>query len=81
MDKPVLLIVEDDDALCTQYRFALHEEYAVRFAKNRAQALKQVTASKPAVITVDLGLPPTLTPPRKASSCCGSCWPPTRWPR
>ena len=58
MDKPVLLIVEDDDALCTQYRFALHEEYSVRFAKNRAQAMKQVAASKPAVITVDLGLPP-----------------------
>ena len=58
MDKPVLLIVEDDDALCTQYRFALHEEYSVRFAKNRAQAMKQVAASKPAIITVDLGLPP-----------------------
>ena len=58
MDKPVLLIVEDDDALCTQYRFALHEEYSVRFAKNRVQAMKQVAASKPAVITVDLGLPP-----------------------
>jgi len=58
VDKPVLLIVEDDDALCTQYRFALHEEYSVRFAKNRAQAMKQVAASKPAVITVDLGLPP-----------------------
>ena len=58
MDKPGLLIVEDDDALCAQYRYALRDEYTLRFAANRQQALKQFQDLKPAVVTLDLGLPP-----------------------
>jgi two-component system NtrC family response regulator len=58
VDKPGLLIVEDDDALCTQYHYALRDEYTLRVAGNRQGALKQFGEGRPAVVTLDLGLPP-----------------------
>jgi len=38
MSKAKLLIVEDDEGLCSQYRWAF-PEYDLLFAHNRAQAL------------------------------------------
>ncbi len=58
MEKPALLIVEDDDALCAQYRYALRDAFTLRFAGNRQQAVKQFNEERPAVAMVDLGLPP-----------------------
>lgn len=55
--KPSLLIVEDDPGLQRQLRWA-YEDYAVIIASDRATALDALRAAEPAVVTLDLGLPP-----------------------
>lgn len=57
MSKPVLLVVEDDPGLQKQLKWAL-EDYDVRIAGDREAALEAVRRFEPAVITLDLGLPP-----------------------
>jgi two-component system NtrC family response regulator len=57
MSKPKLLIVEDDQGLCGQYRWAF-PEFDIRFAHHRSQALALARTEAPAVAIVDLGLPP-----------------------
>jgi two-component system NtrC family response regulator len=52
-----LLIVEDDPALQTQMKWAF-DAYEVAVASDRESALAQVRRLEPAVITLDLGLPP-----------------------
>ena len=52
-----LLIVEDDLALQKQMRWAF-EGYEVLLANDRESALAQLRRHEPAVITIDLGLPP-----------------------
>ena len=56
-NKPKLLIVEDDLGLQRQLRWA-YEGYEVITAVDRATALDAVRAEEPAVVTLDLGLPP-----------------------
>jgi len=57
MSKPKLLIVEDDEGLCSQYRWAFPAcELVVTHA--RAQGLAAALKERPAVAIVDLGLPP-----------------------
>jgi len=53
-----LLIVDDDDDLRTQMKWALAKEYNVLEAVDGHNALGVFTEEKPAVITLDLGLPP-----------------------
>ena len=55
--RPVLLVVEDDEGLQRQLKWA-YEAYEVVFASDRASALDQVRLHEPAVVTLDLGLPP-----------------------
>lgn len=55
--RPKLLIVEDDEGLQRQLRWS-YEDYDVLVAADRAQALTMLRAEEPAVITLDLGLPP-----------------------
>jgi ActR/RegA family two-component response regulator len=52
-----LLVVEDDPALQTQMKWAF-DAYDVALASDRASALSQVRRLEPAVVTMDLGLPP-----------------------
>ena len=52
-----LLIVEDDPALQRQLRWA-YEGYRVLVAATREEALTLLRAEEPAVVTLDLGLPP-----------------------
>jgi two-component system NtrC family response regulator len=59
MNKPRLLVVEDDDAICTQLKYALRDEYVLAAAEDRAAALAQLTDFRPHLVTLDLGLPPT----------------------
>ena len=54
---PVLLIVEDDEGLQRQLKWA-YEGYEVVLAGNRAAAIEAVRQHEPAVVTLDLGLPP-----------------------
>ena len=56
-DKPKLLIVEDDLGLQRQLRWA-YEGYSVVTAVDRTTALDAIRAEEPAVVTLDLGLPP-----------------------
>ncbi|WP_416221870.1 PEP-CTERM-box response regulator transcription factor [Sphingomonas sp. S1-29] len=52
-----LLIVEDDAGLQRQLRWA-YEGYEVLVAGDRAAAMTLLRAEEPAVVTLDLGLPP-----------------------
>ena len=55
--KPVLLIVEDDEGLQRQLRWA-YEDYEVQVAGDRDSAIAMLRQYEPAVVTLDLGLPP-----------------------
>jgi two-component system, NtrC family, response regulator len=57
MAKPKLLIVEDDEGLCAQYRWAF-PACEVLLARTRPQALALVKRDNPPVAIMDLGLPP-----------------------
>jgi two-component system NtrC family response regulator len=56
-DLPVLLVVEDDEGLQRQLKWA-YEGYRVVSALDRAQAIDLLRCHEPAVVTLDLGLPP-----------------------
>ena len=55
--KPKLLIVEDDQGLQAQLKWA-YDDFEVVLAGDRASALAALRAEEPAVVTLDLGLPP-----------------------
>ncbi|MYM34998.1 PEP-CTERM-box response regulator transcription factor [Duganella sp. FT94W] len=57
MGKNKLLVVEDDPGLQKQLRWSL-DAYEVVTADDRETALAQLRRHQPAVITMDLGLPP-----------------------
>jgi two-component system NtrC family response regulator len=54
---PILLIVEDDEGLQRQLKWA-YEGYGVVLAGDRASAIEAMRQHEPAVVTLDLGLPP-----------------------
>ena len=54
---PKLLIVEDDEGLQAQLKWA-YEDFDVVIAGDRASAIAALRAEEPAVVTLDLGLPP-----------------------
>ncbi len=56
-DKPILMIVEDDEGLQRQLRWA-YEDYEVVVAGDRTKAIELLRLHEPAVVTLDLGLPP-----------------------
>ena len=53
-----LLIVDDDEAIRTQMKWALSQDYDVCFAEDRRGALEAFEGNSPAVTLLDLGLPP-----------------------
>jgi len=56
-NKPKLLIIEDDEGLCSQYRWAF-PEYSLLIAHARQPGLALAQKEQPAVAIMDLGLPP-----------------------
>jgi two-component system NtrC family response regulator len=56
-DPKVLLVVEDDEGLQRQLKWA-YEGYQVVCASDRQAAIESLRAHEPAVVTLDLGLPP-----------------------
>jgi len=56
--KQKLLIVDDEEDLRTQMKWALAADYDVYLAEDRQSALDIINKEQPAVITLDLGLPP-----------------------
>jgi two-component system, NtrC family, response regulator len=63
MMKPRLLIVDDDETIRTQMRWALANDYEVLLAEDRVGALEAFKSSRPAVTLLDLGLPPRPSAP------------------
>jgi two-component system, NtrC family, response regulator len=53
-----LLIVEDDEEIRTQMKWALGKDYEVLLVENRPAAVEAFRSSRPAVVLLDLGLPP-----------------------
>ena len=58
MQKQKLLIVDDDEDLRTQMKWALTADYNVYLAEDRQSAVAIINKEQPAVVTLDLGLPP-----------------------
>jgi two-component system, NtrC family, response regulator len=56
--KPRVLVVDDDEAIRTQTKWALNQDYDVCLAEDRRGALDVFAATPPAVTLLDLGLPP-----------------------
>lgn len=59
-DKKLLLMVEDDPGLQKQFKWSF-ESYQTVIAGNRNQAITALRRHQPAVVTLDLGLPPDPT--------------------
>ncbi len=60
---PRLLIVDDDDDIRTQLKWGLAEEYEIHFAGDRPSGMSAFRESKPPVVLLDLGLPPSPSTP------------------
>ena len=58
MDKPQLLVVDDDEAIRTQLKYALREDFTVFLAEDRRTALATLESQRPQLVSLDLGLPP-----------------------
>jgi two-component system NtrC family response regulator len=58
MEKPKLLIVDDDEGIRSQLKWALADAYDVFLAGDRVTAMEIMTAEKPSLVLLDLGLPP-----------------------
>ncbi|HLT25191.1 MAG TPA: PEP-CTERM-box response regulator transcription factor [Zeimonas sp.] len=56
-ERPTLMMVEDDVGLQKQMRWSF-DRYNVLFASNRETAIATLRRHEPAVVTLDLGLPP-----------------------
>jgi two-component system NtrC family response regulator len=59
MAKDRLLIVEDEEAIRSQMRWALEDDFEVLLAGDRNSALEQVRMDRPPLVLLDLGLPPS----------------------
>jgi len=59
--KPKLLIIEDEEEIRTQMKWALMEEYEVLVAGDRLNAVEMIKKEHPLVVTLDLGMPPRPT--------------------
>ncbi|HEX5399662.1 MAG TPA: response regulator, partial [Verrucomicrobiae bacterium] len=55
---PKLLIVDDDEEIRTQMKWALAKDYTILAAENRQSAVGTFRAELPAVVLLDMGLPP-----------------------
>jgi len=58
MEKPKILIVEDEEVIRGQMKWALADSYDVLTASDRKSALERIDSDRPSLILLDLGLPP-----------------------
>lgn len=70
--KPALLIVDDDEEIRSQLRWALTDDYEPVLAGDRAAALASFSQLKPAVVLLDLGLPPRPADPEEGLAALAS---------
>jgi two-component system, NtrC family, response regulator len=57
--KPRLLIVDDDEDIRSQTKWALVSDYDIVQAEDRPSAIAAFKSSQPGMVLLDLGLPPT----------------------
>jgi two-component system NtrC family response regulator len=62
---PRLLIVDDDEEIRTQMKWALAQDYEVLLAEDRASAIESFKFDRPWVVLMDLGLPPQPNSPEE----------------
>ena len=84
IDRPLVLIVDDDEEIRSQMKWALLQDYDVLLAEDRVSSIAAFRESRPLVVVLDLGLPPS--PSAKTSAGSTPAEPPvgavtTRWPR
>ena len=60
-----LLIVDDDEEIRSQMRWALAQEYDVSLAEDRSTAIEAFKNHHPRVVVLDLGLPPHAGDPQE----------------
>ncbi|MBA2435026.1 MAG: PEP-CTERM-box response regulator transcription factor [Chthoniobacterales bacterium] len=61
--KPKLLLVDDDEEIRTQMKWALGSDYDLSMAGDRAEAVQAFGRERPGVVLLDLGLPPKANEP------------------
>ncbi len=69
--KPQILIVDDDEDIRSQLRWALSAEFEVTESEDRSSAMKAFIEKKPEVVLVDLGLPPHPGTPQEGIALIG----------
>ncbi|GBE04614.1 MAG TPA: PEP-CTERM-box response regulator transcription factor [Nitrospirae bacterium] len=58
MEKPVILVIEDDENIKTQMKWALARDYEVFLAGDGEKAMELMERERPHLVILDLGLPP-----------------------
>ena len=58
MTKPKILIIDDDEEIRTQMKWAVAADYQVALAGDRKEAIGHFREHRPQVVLLDLGLPP-----------------------
>ena len=57
--KPKILIIDDDEEIRTQMKWAVAGDYSVALAGDRKGAIERFREQRPQVVLLDLGLPPS----------------------
>jgi two-component system NtrC family response regulator len=68
---PKLLIVDDDEEIRTQMKWALAADYDITLAEDRPTAVAAFHSVKPRVVLLDLGLPPRPGDPEEGLATMG----------
>ena len=58
MQKPKILVIDDEEAIRTQMKWALVHDYDVFVATDEESAMEIMKKESPPLVTLDLGLPP-----------------------
>jgi two-component system NtrC family response regulator len=58
MTKPKILIIDDDEEIRTQMKWAVAADYTVALGGDRKEAIERFREHRPQVVLLDLGLPP-----------------------
>jgi two-component system NtrC family response regulator len=63
--KPKVLIVDDDEEIRSQMKWALLQDYDVLLAEDRVSSIAAFRENRPLVVVLDLGLPPSPSAPEE----------------